>query len=419
MFEKLTLTNFQSHESTEIAFGPRVTVVHGPTNNGKSAVFRALDWVCNNGLDGDYFLSSWLKRGGRCAVTLTVDGHTVTRERSKSDNLYTLDGTEHKAFGKGVPDAIAALLNLSPHTFQRQGDQPFLISGTGSAAAEVFNTAAGLADIDAVESELRRRKAANDEALRLADRNMEEAGRKTRETAPWLALRDLIADADGLLKARDAARASEAAALSGLGRLGHLRPCVTFDSSLLDAAADAAAAVNGPRDALRRAQDALQALGGLRPCAALSDSHLTRCEALVAARDATRNGWLTARFAIGKLDMLRQTIALEEPAWPARPAAAVVLDVKRALSSLNALKAPAAVEGWHRLYDCLEQCFDRMHKRLVEHNRTAIALSQLADAAQPDTAGQEALGRELAQFDTCPGCGAKREHWNIAPRLTT
>jgi len=370
MLEKLTLTNFQSHESTEITFGDRVTVIHGPTNNGKSSVMRALDWIANNGLDGDYFLSSWLKRGGRCAVTLTVDGHTITRERTKSDNLYTLDGVEYKAFGKGVPTPIAALLNLSPHTFQRQGDAPFLIGGTGSEAVDIFNTAAGLSDIDTVEAELRLRKNANDACIRSADEQIEEYGRKLRETGPWVALHALLQDADARHTAKEKADNAYSDIVASLGRLDGLNAPVTFCTNVFEDAYEAKVALLEPKAALQRAQDALQSLDSLKPCLDLSDTMLTQAEGLDASAKTAVADYANVTAVIHTLNRLPPTVSITKPQWPERPTATDYRDVSTAIASLDALQAPDT-------------------KRPIE------------------------LAHELAKIAVCPECGASHEHWHL------
>ena len=42
MLNSLKITNFQSHSNTEIDFDPRLTVLVGPSNNGKTAIIRAI-----------------------------------------------------------------------------------------------------------------------------------------------------------------------------------------------------------------------------------------------------------------------------------------------------------------------------------------------------------------------------------------
>lgn len=43
--KKLVVDNFQSHEHTEVEFGPGLNVIVGPSDHGKSALVRALRWL--------------------------------------------------------------------------------------------------------------------------------------------------------------------------------------------------------------------------------------------------------------------------------------------------------------------------------------------------------------------------------------
>ena len=404
MLEKLTLTNFQSHEQTEIAFGDRVTVIHGPSDQGKSAIFRALDWVCNNGLEGDYFLSSWLKRGGRCAVSLTVDGQTITRERSKSENLYKLGETEYKAFGKTVPDSIATHLNLSAFTFQRQKDQPFLISGTGSEAVEVFNSAAGLSDIDTVEAELRIRKNANDTCIRSADEQIVECESKLRETEPWVELHRLVQTVDTLKSALADAINCHARAEQTLMRLDALQPTVTLSAGPMSCAGDALHEVHKSEDALKRAQDALQSFDALKPCVTLSDTLMSDLASLSTNATASNMHLTIASSMYERLIGLKPSIPLTEPVFPTGIVITEPLQpVKNALLMLDGLKPSFALETpvWPE------------RPTTVDYKNVAVAIARLDTLQPPDTDRLNELENELAQIAVCPECGALHEHWQL------
>lgn len=41
----LLIENFQSHSRSEFDFGKGLTVIIGPSDNGKSAVLRAMRWA--------------------------------------------------------------------------------------------------------------------------------------------------------------------------------------------------------------------------------------------------------------------------------------------------------------------------------------------------------------------------------------
>lgn len=145
MLTKLIIKNFQSHRSTEIDFSSGVNVILGQSDSGKSAIFRALNWVISNRPTGDAFRSLW---GGETSVTLVLDNHTVTRFKSDTKNLYILDSQEFTAFGTSVPDEIIKALNIGSINTQFQGDRSYLISETPGAVATHFNSIANFEQID-------------------------------------------------------------------------------------------------------------------------------------------------------------------------------------------------------------------------------------------------------------------------------
>ena len=56
MLTSLTIKNFQSHKDSTLQFSPNVNVILGHNDSGKSAIFRAIDFVVFNSLSGDSFV---------------------------------------------------------------------------------------------------------------------------------------------------------------------------------------------------------------------------------------------------------------------------------------------------------------------------------------------------------------------------
>jgi len=145
MITKVKIKNFQSHQDTTLEFHPGVNVVVGSSDSGKSAVFRAITWVMTNRPLGHSFLS-WGTQ--KTEVELTIDGVTVGREKSKTENWYRFDSKELLA-GTEVPQDIQSLLKVDPViNIQQQIAAPFLLSSTPGDVASFFNDIAGLSDID-------------------------------------------------------------------------------------------------------------------------------------------------------------------------------------------------------------------------------------------------------------------------------
>ena len=146
MFTFVSIFNFQTHKSLHLDL-EKVTTIVGPTESGKSAVVRALRWVCLNKPTGLGFLRVGAKE---VKVSLEVDDHTVVRLKGKK-NVYRLDGEEYRSFGNDVPEAIAKSLGVDDVNFQRQLDPPFWLTDSPGQVAKSLNA---IVDLDIVDESL-------------------------------------------------------------------------------------------------------------------------------------------------------------------------------------------------------------------------------------------------------------------------
>lgn len=154
MITRVEISNFQSHKDTVLEFVPGTNVIIGPSDAGKSSVFRAINWVLSNRPLGDAYRSEW---GGDTRVALyTSEGNTVERIRTPSRNEYVLNGEVLKAFGTEVPQEVTDALRMDGFNVQAQMDSPFLLAMTPGEAARTLNRAASIDDIDHTIAGLRR-----------------------------------------------------------------------------------------------------------------------------------------------------------------------------------------------------------------------------------------------------------------------
>lgn len=168
MIKSVHLKNFQSHKDTLLEFPDGINSLTGSSNSGKTAVLRAIGWVLHNKPSGDSFISYWArdakgKQKDDCSVTITfADGTTVERIRSKTENIYKLNGQSFEAIGQSVPKEIADACNVSEVNFQTQMEAPFLLSESAGEVARFFNKIVKLDSIDvyltAIESKKRKTK---------------------------------------------------------------------------------------------------------------------------------------------------------------------------------------------------------------------------------------------------------------------
>ena len=153
MLKSLTIRNFRLHKKLKIVFSPNITTLVGKSYAGKSTAVRALKWACLNRPAG----TSVIRWGAKEAkVALKLDGHTITRIRSKSKNAYLLHEktnatiTRHKfeAFGNNVPERIAKIVNVTENSFQGQHSLPFWFGETSGEVARKLNNIVNLGLID-------------------------------------------------------------------------------------------------------------------------------------------------------------------------------------------------------------------------------------------------------------------------------
>jgi hypothetical protein len=147
VLETLLVRNFQAHKHLAIDLDPGVTTIIGPSDRGKSAVVRSLIWLMTNRPGGDAFI-----RDGEpeAAVSLTIDGRTITRRRGAAVNQYSLDNKQFEAFGTEVPPEIAQLLQTNPINYQGQHDAPFWFADTAGQVSRSLNSIVDLRVMDEV-----------------------------------------------------------------------------------------------------------------------------------------------------------------------------------------------------------------------------------------------------------------------------
>lgn len=138
---KVRVRDFQSIEDASIEIDG-LTVITGTNNAGKSALFRAIRGAFTNARGYEFV------RHGRphCTVDLEFeDGQTLTWQKGKGVNSYTVNGKEFPNVGHGVPDEakvfgvepVSAGKNLLwPQIASQITGVSFLLDQPGSVVAE-------------------------------------------------------------------------------------------------------------------------------------------------------------------------------------------------------------------------------------------------------------------------------------------
>src|SRR5271156_1527253 len=159
---KLQGTNFQSLQSFDLDISG-LTVIVGPSNRGKSAVFRALRGLFRNELPAEY-----IKTGTEgLKLIATVDGTPIVAERKDGKSTtYLIGPKEFKKLAKTIPPELKAFgmnevevgeFTIDP-IFSRQNGKQFLIDPDGYSPMELNTILGAFASTEKLEGG---KKAAN------------------------------------------------------------------------------------------------------------------------------------------------------------------------------------------------------------------------------------------------------------------
>ena len=149
MISKIKIQNFQSHKDTEIELAAGVNAISGRSDNGKSAIIRALNWVVSNRPTGWSFKNFDCGEQGKTVVEVDFDsGDSLVRQKSKSINEYLLNGEIFTAIKSDVPQEVQDLLDMPDYALQTQHEPFFLLQNSAGDVAKRLNAICGLSVID-------------------------------------------------------------------------------------------------------------------------------------------------------------------------------------------------------------------------------------------------------------------------------
>lgn len=181
MLTKLTLLDFQKFKKKVIEFDELCTTLIGPTDAGKSTTIRGLLWIMLNRPTKKPVRFGRKRAHG----ILEVDGHVIERIQGQRINIYKLDGETYAVPNKGVPEPIAAILNVSDDNVHRQLDGPFWFQKTPGQLSKELNRIVNLEEIDRTLENIGgiHRRARNE--LNVAKSRLRDAAGR-RESLAWV-----------------------------------------------------------------------------------------------------------------------------------------------------------------------------------------------------------------------------------------
>ncbi len=189
MFTKIEIKNFQSHKDTVIDFDKGINSLCGESDNGKSAVIRAIKWVAENRpLGTDKLNSKWNKDFNKdMSVKIYTEKGWVERIRNKKRNGYTIcigeeEPVELSAVGTDVPPEVIKFLNVSDINFQFQFDKPYLITMSPGDASKYLNNLIHLDSIDSILTVAEGNKRSINSEQKVVDKDISDLERELKDT---------------------------------------------------------------------------------------------------------------------------------------------------------------------------------------------------------------------------------------------
>ena len=148
MIQDLILKNHECHKNTQITFSPGLNVFIGPSDHGKSSVFRAMYWLINNRPLGDQMMPLFWEGITEVSANF-LPGGLIARWKGPGLNHYQINSDDKINAGSGAPpQSIADIIQMDDVNFQTQVDRAYLMFDTPGERGRILNRIAGLDDID-------------------------------------------------------------------------------------------------------------------------------------------------------------------------------------------------------------------------------------------------------------------------------
>lgn len=197
MLNQAGIENFQNHKNTQLPLSSGVNIISGNSDDGKTAIFRAINWVINNRPSGKAFRPWNSKKGTVTEVSLRFNDGIVTRRRNETIDEYILDkeGENPKVYtslNRQVPEEISQFINLKEYSLQPQHLPHFFISESPSSRAQMLNEISGLSIIDSSLANINSKIRENTAKQKQLEGDIESLSSKIKKI-------EFIDDADKLL----------------------------------------------------------------------------------------------------------------------------------------------------------------------------------------------------------------------------
>lgn len=173
MIKSLQLQNFQSHKNSYLEFSPGINIICGKSNNGKTAILRALNWVVFNRPQGLSFKSTFAEKKESCKVTLVINDKEIIREKNTSINSYKVGISQFDTIGNDIPFEVSSAINLSDINIHTQFEKHFLLTDSAGEVGRTINKIVKLEDIDTLISSLSSKISSTNKEIEIKKQDLE------------------------------------------------------------------------------------------------------------------------------------------------------------------------------------------------------------------------------------------------------
>jgi exonuclease SbcC len=138
--KNLVLKNFEAHKHSELNLSEGLNVIRGCTDNGKSSVARALEWVLTNKPKGTEFISTFKKKKEDCSVEIHGSDDAYLKRLRGTKNILIFGDEELEAFKDQYP---LPDFSLNIHS---QDSSWFLLGQSPSVIGEILGKFSGISE---------------------------------------------------------------------------------------------------------------------------------------------------------------------------------------------------------------------------------------------------------------------------------
>ena len=263
MIQAVEINNFQSHKYTLMEFSPGINAIVGPSDEGKSAIIRAIGWCVQNDPAGFAFRSYFAGKNDPTSVAVSLDDERwVVRERGEATNRYRVWNIKDplEAFGQGPVKEVLETFNLSNFSIQGQHEQYFLLQSSPGEVSRALNELTGLGISDDVLKKIGSMLYKAREGLSNAEEQIVRLAEEIKEYAYLDKLEIELARLEKALQERELARDERRGVLDLVGKIENANTLIQDWDEWLEIEKDAQGLINETQDfgVLVKERDLLQ-----------------------------------------------------------------------------------------------------------------------------------------------------------------